>query len=203
MKNLNKVGLIDIGLGNVGSIVNMHRYLGIDIKRVTCEKELEEITHLILPGVGSYDYAIKELKEKNLFYGIQNFSEDKQNKILGICLGMQLLLQGSEEGEKKGLGLIQGKVIHFKTTKVPHMGWNIVHGSSFNPFFKENDFYKFYFVHSYYLPIISENTMGITSFEKTKFTSAITNGTNVFGMQFHPEKSHDFGLDVFSKFSRL
>lgn len=203
MKNSNKIGVVDIGIGNIGSIINMHRYLGIKIEKITSPEKLKNFTHLILPGVGSFDYAIEQLKIKGLYEPIIQFGKKKENKILGICLGMQLLLDGSEEGNSKGLGLIRGKVIRFKTKKVPHMGWNFVKNSSPNPFFFENNSYKFYFVHSYYMAEVNQTTIGKTVFENEEFSAAISNGTNIYGMQFHPEKSHDFGLAVFEKFSKL
>lgn len=198
------IGIVDIGLGNVGSIVNMCNYLSFECKRVRSTEDLEGLNKLILPGVGSFDSGVLGLKRSGLFDAIIEFAKNPKNYVLGICLGMQLLMEGSEEGELDGLNLVPGKLERFKTKKVPHMGWNQVVATDVNPFFSEEKFYKFYFVHSYYASYNNEYKLCTTCFEGVEFTSAITNKLgNVFGVQFHPEKSHQFGLNLFTKFYEL
>ena len=194
-------------MGNSGSIKNMLKFLGVDSVITSDPSLISEATALILPGVGSFDNGIIKLK------GLESFNRICEKVIidkvpfLGICLGMQLLFNSSEEGSQKGLGWINGEVRKFKTDlsnelKVPHMGWNEVQITQENLLLKKNfDEQRFYFVHSYYVDCESKDSIGLTNYG-IRFTSAV-NSNNIFGVQFHPEKSHKFGIQLFQNFIKL
>ena len=195
--NNDLIEIIDVGLGNVASIHNMLNFLGYNSVKVTKPEHSNNPRVLILPGVGSWDYAIEKLLLSGWFDFIKKYSENKNNLIIGICLGMQILCEKSEEGKLKGLSLISGefkKFVSNKKLKVPHMGWNEVH---FNNKFKfKMDSPKFYHVHSYYY--FHSNKSSVIAHTKygENFPSAIMKN-NVLGFQFHPEKSHIFGKELF------
>lgn len=199
------VTIIDYGMGNIASIQNMLKKVGSSSVLCSSAEELKDAQKIILPGVGSFDNAVQKLQ--NL--GIMQALKDKANKndcfILGICLGMQLLSLSSEEGQLEGLGLIPGKVKKFKLSanyKIPHMGWNRVKTSNVNPLLKSLDVNKFYFVHSYYFqPEIENYSIGTTMYGE-EFCSMV-NKDKVYGAQFHPEKSHKYGMQLFRNFLEL
>jgi glutamine amidotransferase len=196
--------IIDYGMGNVGSIINMVKKAGFKSEVTSDVNTIKAANKIILPGVGSFDRAIENLESLK----IKDIIIEKAfsgTPILGICLGMQLLAESSEEGTLPGLGLIPGKVTKFylqSPLKVPHMGWNSVNYSSGCPLFKGFDDFeetRFYFVHSFYFKCTSsDHEAGVTS-HGFPFTSCVQRN-NVFGVQFHPEKSHKFGLKLFNNF---
>lgn len=198
------ISIINSGLGNVGSIKSMLEYLNIKCEIITTKKEIEQAEKLILPGVGSYDQGVNKLKENDLFDVIKLRATVDNTPILGICLGMQLLLNSSEEGILQGLGLIKGHCQEFKLSnlKSPHMGWNNVIIKQENKLINNyKDIQRFYFVHSYYAYVCEENVLA-TSDYGVNFASAIMKN-NIFGVQFHPEKSHSFGLKLFTQFNKI
>ena len=196
--------IIDYGIGNVGSILNMIKKVGGKAQVTSDAQIISNADKLILPGVGAFDRAISTLESLN----IKNTIIEKAisgTPLLGICLGMQLLAESSEEGTLSGLGLIPGKVTRFQIPsplKVPHMGWNNVLYNPNCPLFEgfdEFDETRFYFVHSYYLNCtVPEHVSGVTT-HGVPFTSSVQKGS-IFGVQFHPEKSHKFGLKLFNNF---
>lgn len=196
--------IIDYGIGNVGSILNMIKKVGGKAQVTSDAQIISNAEKLILPGVGAFDRAISTLESLN----IKNTIIEKAmsgTPLLGICLGMQLLAESSEEGTLSGLGLIPGKVTRFQIPsplKVPHMGWNNVLYNPNCPLFEgfdEFDETRFYFVHSYYLNCTEpEHVSGVTT-HGVPFTSSVQKGS-IFGVQFHPEKSHKFGLKLFNNF---
>jgi glutamine amidotransferase len=205
------VVIIEYGMGNVGSIKNMLTKIGV------CSDISNEITkiksakHIILPGVGAFDKAMSKLKKLKCYeYMIEKVVCDK-TPLLGICLGMQLLTKSSEEGVLPGLGLIDAVTKKFKfqplnknnNLKIPHMGWNeIIQGSNHKIFEGFENTPKFYFVHSYHVLCTSkQNEIGITE-HGYKFTSAIAK-QNIIGVQFHPEKSHKYGITLLKNFTSL
>lgn len=201
------ITIIDYGMGNLGSISNMIKKVGGNCRFVNSKKDIESSEKIILPGVGSFDQAIKNLKSLELIDPIKE-SAQKGIPILGICLGMQLLADSSEEGYLPGLGLINGRVIKFKDdigVKIPHMGWNLVNYNDksflFNDFntFEET---RFYFVHSYYFNCQLESNIASTTNYSLQFASSIINN-NIFGVQFHPEKSHKYGAKLLKNFIDL
>ena len=199
------ITIVDIGLSNVGSVQNMLRKLNAKSVITSDKHAIAKAEKIILPGVGAFDHAMKKLEELELR---DILLERAQSGIplLGICLGMQMLMDNSEEGRTPGLGLIPGKVKKFvfedKKLKIPHMGWNEIEWSQEFPILKDlekEEDVRFYFVHSYYAePESSLNTM-CTTFYGQNFASGIIRD-NVMGVQFHPEKSHRYGMRILKNF---
>lgn len=197
-------GIIDYGLGNLGSIYNMLDVIGEDSIISDNPQKLHECDRLILPGVGSFDVGMKNLEEKSLINCLKKeVSEGKS--ILGICLGMQLLGRKSEEGASLGLGFIPFDTVKFsfdKTLKlkIPHMGWDIVTFTQENKLLSEIDGrQRYYFVHSYHAKCDSERNVLMRCEYGYEFAASVVN-ENVYGVQFHPEKSHDFGMRLLKNF---
>ena len=198
------IGIIDYGMGNVGSVESMINHLGYyKTKIVKTPEELNDVDKIILPGVGTFDNGVKNLKDSGLFAELNTQALIQNKPVLGICLGMQLLMDKSEEGKLKGFGWIKGKCKKFvfdnKKLKVPHMGWNDV-----IPINNRlcNEISRFYFVHSYYAECKNKNNIMLETNYGIKFVSGISN-KNIFGVQFHPEKSHKYGMKLMKKFIEL
>ncbi|MDC3158617.1 imidazole glycerol phosphate synthase subunit HisH [Candidatus Pelagibacter sp.] len=199
------IGILNYGLGNIGALKNIFIEENIQIKIITYPEEIDNnINKLILPGVGSYDNAIKLLIEKNLFNTIKKFAQIKSNFIMGICVGMQILGFNSEEGSETGLNLIPGSVFKFSDNYiVPNMGWHRLITNKENLLLKKiNNEDKFYFLHSYYFKTKDEENILAYSNYYYDFTSII-NKDNVYGLQFHPEKSHNSGKKILLNFNNL
>ena len=197
---MTKVGIVNIGIGNIGSLVSAIYNLGWDYKKVSSPNDLNGLTHLILPGVGAFDSAIKKLKSSMLIDPIINFANSKK-PLLGICLGMQLLANiGHENTVTEGLGLIEGEVVKLKNKKLPHIGWNSIIKKNYSPIIKNiPDDIDFYFVHSFCFQAYNkEDILALTEYEQ-KFVSAIQKN-NVLGVQFHPEKSQKNGIKIINNF---
>lgn len=203
--------IINIGSGNIGSIQNMIKYIGCTSNVICNAADVKKSNRLILPGVGSWNTGSFEINNNPLFNDINEAVLLKKKPVLGICLGMQLMLNKSEEGMGQGLNWISGSVKKFSfpddtknLIKVPHMGWNTVHLSKNEKFKLETtDQPRFYFVHSYYADCTkSENILATTKYG-CKFASGISNHENIYGFQFHPEKSHKFGMSVFKAFVKI
>ena len=198
------IGVINFGLGNLGSIINSFEEINANIKIISDPKDIDNIEHLILPGVGSFRLGMKNLLNKGWDKKIFSHVE-KQKPLLGICLGMQLLFdRGEEDGECKGLGLIKGKVIKMKSMKnrkLPHVGWNQLNFKNKHPIFeKVRDNVDYYFVHSYECLVENSSNIISTSNYHTEILSCVSNGNNVVGTQFHPEKSPPNGLKILKNF---
>lgn len=199
------VGIINIGVGNIGSVMNMLKRLGIKSVLVTDENHFHGVTHLILPGVGSFDAGILNLNNSGLKDILWDKVFNEKLPILGICLGMQMMTNGSEEGNQLGLGWISAEVNLLKlkdnTIKVPHMGWNrpqIVRSSPLLKDIEQNC--RFYFVHSYAVSCHNhEDVILKVNYGGIEFVAGFQN-KNIFGVQFHPEKSHRFGMQILSNF---
>ena len=198
------IGVIDYGMGNVGSIVNMVKKAGGQSTLLSSPDALSRVDKVILPGVGAFDNAVERLTALGFFPAIREHAA-KKKPTLGVCLGMQLLGTGSEEGSLKGLELIPGFSRRFpaeQSLKVPHMGWNRVRAKGDNALLTELQENKFYFVHSYhFVPDREEWAAGITDYGQP-FVSMI-HRDGVWGTQFHPEKSHRYGLQLFTNFLAL
>lgn len=198
------VSLVSYGLGNLGSVANMLKRVGVEVRLVTTAEEVLDSERVLLPGIGAFDTGMRMLDEQQLTHAIREFAASGR-PLLGICLGMQLLLDSSEEGEARGLGLIPGRSLRFPDggERVPHMGWNLVVPMREDPLVAglppES---RFYFVHSYrVVPDEEAHVLGITNYG-LPFASMIRRG-NVMGAQFHPEKSHDFGKRILRNFAEL
>ena len=198
-----KIGIIDFGIGNTRSISNVLNREGISNEILYKPKDLVGIDKIILPGVGSFDPAVRGLKSSG--FGSKILEKVSQGAhLLGICLGAQLLYQNSEEGDLEGLGLINGAVSQFEQSeifKVPHMGWNTITIEKDNPLLRNiSSGERFYFAHSYFI----RNENDEHSVAKTKYNlefDAIVNKNNVSGVQFHPEKSHAQGIKILLNFA--
>lgn len=196
------VGILDYGMGNLSSVYNTLDYLGYD-SIIIDKVELidDEITHLIVPGVGSYAKAMKNLVDRGLDRGIINYVNSGR-PYLGICLGMQLLSSyGYEDGKTSGLNLIEGEVVPFEIDfPVPHVGWNNIDCVRHHPVFDTHaNHVDFYFVHSYYFNVENEkDILTMTDYGK-KFCSSVSK-KNILGVQYHPEKSQEPGLSLIEEF---
>ena len=198
------IGVINFGLGNLGSIINSFEEINANIKIISNPKDIDNVEHLILPGVGSFRLGMKNLLNKGWDKKIFSHVE-KQKPLLGICLGMQLLFdRGEEDGECKGLGLIKGKVIkmkNMKNRKLPHVGWNQLNFKNKHPIFeKVRDNVDYYFVHSYECLVENSSNIISTSNYHTEILSCVSDGKNIVGTQFHPEKSPPNGLKILKNF---
>ncbi len=200
------IGIIDYGLGNLGSVLNMLNRIGIPAKISSSPSELQDTTALILPGVGAFDYGVKNLHSSGLWQFLEDEVLLRQKPILGICLGAQLLLNSSEEGCESGLGWITGHNIAFdkkklqQTQKIPNMGWRNVKVSqpdSLTTGFTEET--RFYFVHSYHFASIKQENVIITGIHGYEFPAGIRHN-HIAGVQFHPEKSHRFGMSLLQNY---
>jgi glutamine amidotransferase len=203
------ITIVDYGMGNLGSIVNMLKKVGAEAN-ITSEKSvIERAAKLILPGVGAFDNGMKNLNQLDLVSLIKRKAIEERIPVLGVCLGMQLLTEGSEEGDLPGLGLIDAETVKFRfdktesNLKIPHMGWNSVTikqpSGIFEDMLAEP---RFYFVHSYYVRCREEADILATTHYGHEFTSAVRRD-NIMGTQFHPEKSHKFGMTLFKNFVNL
>ena len=202
------IGLIDYNMGNLCSVTNAFKTLNVPLKMICQPEEVASCDKIILPGVGAFADAMEALNKEGMGEAVQVFAQSGK-PLLGICLGMQLLFESSVEfGKTKGLGLIEGEIVKFDTTrfsqrlKVPHMGWNTLHVKKETPLFRgmPEDFYL-YFVHSFHARCDEKYSVGETLYGYP-FTSAVQK-ENVFGFQPHPEKSHANGLKILKNFVEL
>ena len=201
------IGIIDYGLGNLSAISNIYRGLGIPATFVSTDVEIKSVDKLILPGVGSFDGAMQCLEQNNLIDCLHHEVMINSKPILGICVGMQIMALASEEGQASGLGWVNATVKKFKPSKhqdklrLPHMGWNTVKNVNGSLVFTGMQDAKFYFLHSYYFqPVHADIIIGTTHYGE-KFISSIRQ-KNIYGAQFHPEKSHDCGVKFLKNFAR-
>ncbi|MBL7846694.1 MAG: imidazole glycerol phosphate synthase subunit HisH [Cyclobacteriaceae bacterium] len=200
------IAIIDYGMGNLGSITNMFRFLGIDSMITSDPNEILRAPKILLPGVGAFGTAMKKIDERNLRSVLDQKALKEKAPILGICLGMQLLMEGSEEASEPGLGWLKGKALKFPNSpglKVPHMGWNTVQlprTSALTADLGEEP--RFYFVHSYYVTCTNPSESILKTSFGIEFDSGC-NRENIFGVQFHPEKSHKYGMKLLQNFAKL
>lgn len=200
--------IIDYGLGNLGSILNMLHYLEIEAVVSSDAVKIKKAKKLILPGVGSFDHGIKNLKATGLMDILNHLVLINEVPILGICLGMQLMTNTSEEGVERGLCWIDADTKKFDFSselglKVPHIGWNSIMAKNDNVIMSElADMNKFYFVHSYYVSCNQSDDVIANSMYGHDFTSIFAK-KNIYGCQFHPEKSHRYGMQLFKNFHNL
>lgn len=202
------ITIINYGMGNLGSVQNMLKRIGVQSQVTSDINEIEKASKILLPGVGSFDAAISKIDELNLRPVLTYMAKEKKVPFLGICLGMQLLTESSEEGVLKGLNFVPAKTIKFKfpensDLKIPHMGWNLVTKKTESVLTKNfTDEFRFYFVHSYHVKCDNPINSILTTNYGYEFDSAIQN-ENVFGAQFHPEKSHKYGMQLLSNFANI
>jgi imidazole glycerol-phosphate synthase subunit HisH len=200
--------IVDYGMGNVGSILNMLKRIGVPARVSSTPAEIAGAGRLILPGVGAFDSGMQHLQDSGLIEILNEQVLQQRIPTLGICLGMQLLMRSSQEGARPGLGWLAGSTVRFPTggmqnLKVPHMGWNSVQVCRNDSLFRglEQDA-RFYFVHSYH--VVCEHTEDILAWTTygVRFASSVQH-QNILGTQFHPEKSHRYGLQLLKNFIEM
>jgi glutamine amidotransferase len=200
------ITIVDFDMGNLGSIQNMLSRLGFESEITSDLDRIRDAEKLILPGVGAFDMAMTNLEERGMIPVLNDLVLKKKVTVLGICLGMQLLSKSSEEGKLPGLGWIDAETIRFSfnpelNLRIPHMGWNTINIQQESCLFK--DMYeepRFYFVHSYHVKCNSVDSILATTQYGIEFTSSVKKD-NVYGAQFHPEKSHKFGKKILQNFA--
>ena len=203
------IAIIDYGLGNVLAFVNVYRRLNIPVSVAKTAGDLTGASKLILPGVGAFDHAMQQLNQSGMRQAIEQLVLQQDVPVLGICVGMQILAKSSDEGKLPGLGWIDGTVRKFDVsnlphgTHLPHMGWNdvkpVVDGGLFKGM--EQDA-RFYFLHSYYFDCHQTKDILAVCDYGVQFSCAV-NHKNVYGVQFHPEKSHHFGSQLLKNFAEV
>lgn len=202
------ISVVDYGVANLGSMLNMLHKIGAEAERVGTPQQLATAKRIILPGIGSFDHGMSALTERGLVDLLRRKALIEGTPILGVCLGMQMLGDASEEGTRGGLGLVAATCRRFQPPagselKVPHMGWNRVTPRRESRLLSGlDDQSRFYFVHSYHVCCKDPHDVLAVSNYGGEFVSVINRG-NIFGVQFHPEKSHRFGMTVLGNFVRL
>lgn len=200
------ISVIDYGVANIGALMNMHKKVGIPARRVDAPDGVLAAKRLLLPGVGSFDNGVTNLRDRGLFEAVRVAVEEKGIPIMGICLGMQLLGKGSEEGRLAGLGLIDGRCARLNIPegselKFPHQGWARPTLRNVNPLLPEiGTRTRFYFSHSYHLVCDDPADVAATAWYGEDFT-AVVGRDRVWGVQFHPEKSHRYGMELLRCFA--
>lgn len=203
------ISLVDYGLGNILAFANIYKRLNIPVRVVSTAPELRTSEKIILPGVGSFDWAMTRLNESGMRETLDLLVMEKQVPIIGICVGMQMMAKRSDEGQLDGLGWVDAEVKRFdestfkQSTYLPHMGWNDVVSVMSHPLLNglEADA-KFYFLHSYYFSEANSTQV----FAQTNYNGLYTSGihsNNIFGVQFHPEKSHHWGVRLLKNFAEM
>ncbi|WP_353077523.1 imidazole glycerol phosphate synthase subunit HisH [Flavobacterium sp.] len=203
------ITLIDYGVGNIFAFQNVYKRLNIPTKIAKTAADLDDAQKLILPGVGAFDYAMGQLNASGMRQKLDELVLEKNIPIIGICVGMQMMGNRSDEGNSEGLKWIDADILKFdesliqQRTKLPHMGWNDVSPITGHPLFKELEKDAiFYFLHSYFFKCnIPANSIAISDYG-ISFTSAV-NSNNIYGIQFHPEKSHQYGEKLLHNFAQL
>ncbi len=202
------VTIVNYGLGNIHAFANIYKRLNIAFRIAQTAEELKSSEKIILPGVGSFDWAMRLLEESGLRTVLDDLVINQQRPLLGVCVGMQIMAKRSDEGVLNGLGWIDAEVKHFNKNELPdkiqlpHMGWNDVEPTDRSTLFNDMDNPRFYFLHSYYLmPNKQEDILSTTDYG-INFTSAICSG-NIYGVQFHPEKSNEWGIKLLSNFAKM
>ncbi len=202
------IAIVDYGSGNLASVLNMLKKLSVPAFITSSATELENAHKVILPGVGSFDTGMQNLHQYGLVDVLNKKAVEQKVPVLGICLGMQLMCNKSEEGVSQGLGWVDADVKRFpamiddRKLRIPHIGWSTVQVRKNTGLLNPDEENRFYFVHSYYVSpamdthIMTESTYGIT------FCSSFQR-ENIWGVQFHPEKSHRYGMNLLTKFASL
>ncbi len=210
------ITIINYGLGNIKAFINVFNHLNIAVKTATIKEDLKDSMKLILPGVGAFDYAMSQLNASGMRDELEKQVLERNIPVLGICVGMQILAESSEEGLLSGLGWVPGKVkkfnFEFEMEKnkrershlaLPHMGWNSIKVKTKDKIFKDLEpDSRFYFLHSYYFDCADKENSAATAFYGYDFTCAVRKD-NIFGVQFHPEKSHHNGIKVLKNFAEM
>lgn len=203
------IAIVDYGLGNIRAFANVYKALEMPFLIASKTDDLKQASKIILPGVGAFDQAMELLQGSGMRESLDDLVLKRELPVLGICVGMQMLAHSSEEGKLPGLGWIDGVVKKFDTshllhkTRLPHMGWNQINPKKENKLFHElSDGSRFYFLHSYYFQCHHEKDTAAETDYGDLFSSAVNSG-NIYGVQFHPEKSHRNGIQLLKNFGNL
>lgn len=202
------ITIINYGCGNIRAFLNVFTRLNIPVVVATTVEEVLNASRIILPGVGSFDFVMQSFNKSGFREAVEKKILGEKVPVLGVCAGMQIMGDSSEEGKEKGLSWIPGKVRHFDVTqipfktKVPHMGWNEISPKKTLLFKDIKSGSRFYFVHSYFFEATNESNILATSDYGLEFSAAI-NKENIYGVQFHPEKSHMNGMKLLENFAKF
>jgi imidazole glycerol-phosphate synthase subunit HisH len=203
------IHIVDYGLGNIGAFLTLYKRQNIPAMAVATAEDLATADHILLPGVGSFDYAMQLLNASGMRETLDQLVTEKQVPVLGICVGMQILGDSSSEGEGAGLGWIPGRVRdlgsrgpNHQGLPLPHMGWNDIRPTRSLPLLKGIEDPRYYFLHSFYFDNENPEDCAATAEYGSDFTCIVNRG-NVWGVQFHPEKSHSFGMVLLKNFAEL
>ncbi len=201
------IGVLDYGLGNVSAFMNIYQRFGIRSKLVHTPEELRDVTKLILPGVGAFDFAMTSFNNSGLRPAVESLVLGQGTPLLGVCVGMQMLANASEEGSLPGLGWVAGSVRRLSSStdsrlKLPHMGWNKIEVTANNPLIDTaGNGSRFYFLHSYYFSAEESADILAKTYYGQGFACAVRRGV-IYGVQFHPEKSHRNGEQLLLNFAK-
>lgn len=203
------IAIIDYGSGNIQAIKNIYKRLKVDCKFAAKPEDMEGVEKIILPGVGAFDEAISQLNTSGMREVLDELVLEDKVPVLGVCVGMQIMALNSDEGQLQGLNWFDASVKRFDEEqikhkpKTPHMGWNSIESTVSHSLLEGIDFEKgFYFLHSYYFQCSNDEDVLASSTYGSSFTCAV-HKDNIFGFQFHPEKSHSNGVNLFKNFAEL
>ncbi len=203
------IGIINYGSGNIFAIATVHKRINVEYKIVESIADFIGCDKLILPGVGAFDETMQLIKKKNLFDSINEMVLIKKVPIIGFCVGMQIMGNSSEEGSESGFGWIEGKIKKLDASllthkpHLPHLGWNTIEPVTSSPLLDNIDHKMgFYFLHNYYFDVAEQSNV-IAKVNYGLNFPCIINNKNIFGVQFHPEKSHGNGIELFRNFANL
>jgi glutamine amidotransferase len=198
--------IVNYGLGNIRAFSNIYRRLGVPFRIASTVEDLAGATRLVLPGVGAFDWAMRRLEASGMRARLDQMAVYEQIPVLGVCVGMQIMARRSDEGSLPGLGWLAAEVRRFNTsipeTRLPHMGWNDAWPQVESGLFQNIETPRFYFLHSFHVVPDSANAILTISEYAETFTSSIHCG-HIFGVQFHPEKSHHWGVQLLRNFAEL
>jgi len=203
------IAIVNYGLGNIQAFVNIYKRLNLPARIAASADELAESHKIVLPGVGAFDWAMTRLNQSGMRECLDDLVVRQRRPVLGICVGMQIMARRSEEGVREGLGWMEAEVRRFdetsftQKTRLPHMGWNDVLPQQQGGLFRGLESgARFYFLHSYYFAPQRESEVLATTDYNGPFASGVRAG-NIFGVQFHPEKSHQWGIQLLRNFAEL
>lgn len=204
------IRLVDYGVGNIQAFMTLFKRIGISAERATTVDALNDSTHLILPGVGHFDHAMEKLNNSGLRPMLEDLVLNRKIPLIGVCVGMQMLADGSEEGKHPGLGWVPGRVRAFSSAPLteklpmPHMGWNTLQPAAGSALFATgfDDEPQFYFLHSYYFDALHEEDVSARAHYGLDFDAVVSRG-NIHGIQCHPEKSHHWGAQLLKNFAEI
>jgi glutamine amidotransferase len=204
------IRIVDYGVGNIQAFMTMFKRLGIRAERACLPSDLDDATRLILPGVGHFDHAMKRLNDSGMRPALETMVQSQGVPVIGICVGMQMLAEGSDEGHLPGLNWVPGRVRAFAShpnaanLPMPHMGWNDVQPVSGTPLFTKgfDDSPQFYFLHSFYFDAKNKADVAATAHYGMDFDAVVSRG-HIHGVQCHPEKSHHWGAQLLKNFAEL